>query len=160
MADLRISIAKTLIHEGGFVNNPADPGGATNMGITQNDIPGTDVKSLTPDQATNWYLTTLKPQRFNNPLYAEIQSQDVCNKIFDMGILFGVGTAVAILQATLKITADAHFGPDTLAAINEADDVSLLNSYKTNLVTHAFNVATAHPAERIFLKGWADRINS
>jgi lysozyme family protein len=155
MSDPKISIAKTLIHEGGWVDNPADPGGVTNMGITQSDMPGQDMRALTVDQATTYYL-----ENYVKPLYSQIQDQSILDKLIDMGILFGIKTAVAILQTTLQIVADGHFGPLTLAAVNEADEVSLLDTYKTNLVTHAFNIATAHPAERIFLKGWSNRINS
>ena len=35
MADLKISLLKTLKHEGGYVNHPSDPGGETNLGITK-----------------------------------------------------------------------------------------------------------------------------
>jgi lysozyme family protein len=153
--DTRLAIQKTLIHEGGFSDNSADPGRATNMGITQADMPGQNMRELTVDQAVAYY-----EEHYVKPLYAQITDQAVGEKIFDLGVLFGVGTAVSILQLTLSITQDGQFGPNTLSAVNQAEPVSLLTHYKGNLATHAFNVANAKPQERIFLQGWLNRINS
>lgn len=46
MARFEDAIKLTLIHEGGYVNNPADPGGETNMGITKRDHPNEDIKNM------------------------------------------------------------------------------------------------------------------
>jgi lysozyme family protein len=155
MADFRTAVLKTLTHEGGYVNNPNDSGGATNFGITQKDLPGQDMQLLTEDQAVNYY-----DEHYWKSLYSQIDSQLIADKLFDSGVLFGVGTAVTILQLTLSIVQDGAFGPGTLTAVNQADETSLLLGYKTNLVTHAFNIAIAHPQDRVFIKGWTSRINS
>ena len=55
MADFNQAVVLTLKHEGGFVDNPADPGGATNMGITQRDLPGVDIRNLSTPLAMNYY---------------------------------------------------------------------------------------------------------
>lgn len=155
MADFNQAVSKTLQHEGGFVDDPRDRGGRTNMGITQADLPDIDIKNLTMTQAVAYYSA-----HYWKSLFSQITSQAVAEKVFDCGVLFGVGTAVRILQLTLSTTQDGIFGVNTLAAVNQSDEVSLLKSYKTNLVTHAFNVATQNPQDRVFLKGWTDRINS
>jgi lysozyme family protein len=174
MADPRIALAITLDanHEGGYQDEHNDRANwssgqigvgtlvGTKYGITAVDMPGVDIKNLTLEAAENWYLTTTKPQHFNNPLYAQIESQVVHNKLFDMGVLFGVGTAVAVLQLTLGLKQDCVFGPVTLAAVNATSPDSLLDKYKTNMVTHAFNVAAKNPEERGNLPGWSRRINS
>ncbi len=155
MADFKLAVSKTLQHEGGYVNNLNDSGGPTKYGITQADMPGVDIASITPEQAEAYYA-----EHYWKPFYSQIVSQLVGEKLFDMGILFGVGTAVGILQLSLGITVDHSFGPITLAHANESDETSLLKTYKANLVTHTFNIATANSKNRIFLKGWANRINS
>jgi lysozyme family protein len=156
MANLDLSIAKTLINEGGYVDNPNDPGGPTKYGITQKDMPGISIMNLTEAQATAYYQ-----ENYVKPLYSQIENQLTCDKLFDMGVLFGVGTAVRILQLTMGIRdPDGCFGPETLAITNEADQNTLLASYKTNLVTHTFNIAGANPKLREFLVGWGKRINS
>lgn len=155
MSDFKTAILLTLVHEGGYVNNPDDPGGETNMGISKRQFPDLDIKNLTQDQAVEIYR-----EGYWKQLFSQVESQAIANKLFDLGVLFGVGTAVGILQLTLGITVDHAFGPNTLQAINDADEISLLASYKANLMTHIFNIATANPAERQFLKGWGNRINS
>lgn len=160
MSDIKISIQKTLVNEGGYVDNPNDSGGATKYGITQIDLDEwlgvgkMNVRDLGEDQAAGWY-----EKKFSNPLYCQIEAQDVCDKIFDMGVLFGVETTVRIFQTTLGIKADGEFGPASLSATNAADSNSLLASFKTNMLTHAFNIATINPKDRVFLKGWGNRIN-
>jgi lysozyme family protein len=155
MSDFRLAIQKTLIHEGGYVNNPNDAGGETNFGISKREYPNLDIKNLTQDQAIEIYR-----EGYWKPFYSQINSQLIADKLFDLGVLFGVGTAVGILQLSANITVDHKFGPNTLAAVNQSDEASLLAAYKTNMVTHAFNIVAAKPQNRVFLKGWANRINS
>lgn len=167
MADFKTAVLITLDHEGGFQKDASDHANwssgkigegtlvGTKYGITALDMPGTDIENLTVDQAVEYYV-----EHYWKNLYAQITSQLVANKLFDLGVLFGVGTAVGILQLTLGITVDHSFGPLTLQATNEMDETSLLKNYKANMMTHAFNVATANPAERGDLRGWGTRINS
>jgi lysozyme family protein len=155
MSDSKTAIALTLVHEGGYVNNPNDSGGATKYGITQRDMPDVNIADITPEQATAYYV-----EHYWKALYSEIESQDIANKIFDMGVLFGVGTAVRLLQTGLNLIVDGAFGPATLAAVNEADPYSLLQAYKTTLVSHAIGIANAQPKDRVFLAGWIKRINA
>lgn len=156
MADLNVSIEKTLHNEGGYVDNPADKGGPTNMGITQADMPGVDMRTISVAQAEAYYQ-----EHYAKPLYAQIQNQAICDKLFDMGVLFGVGTATIFLQTCLTMEpTDGIFGPDTLEATNAADSTSLLAAFKAILVTHATQIGAQDPTQRQFVKGWWNRINS
>jgi lysozyme family protein len=155
MADSKISIAKTLINEGGYVDNPNDSGGPTKYGITQKDMPGVNIQDITPEQATEYYQ-----DHYWKALYSQIDSQVVADKLFDMGVLFGVGEAVKLLQIVLTLTADTIFGPHTLEAVNQADPGSLLTTYKTALVNYVIGIANDRPQDRVFLTGWIRRINS
>jgi lysozyme family protein len=158
MADSKIAIASTLQHEGGYVNNPNDSGGETNMGITAKDMPGVYMHELTVEQATAYYL-----EHYWKALYSQINDQNLANKLFDMGVLFGVGTAVKILQtifAVNQVVADGVFGPHTLDIVNTAGPIGLLGVYKTSLVSHALAVVNANPNDRVFFAGWVKRINS
>lgn len=49
------AVAFVLAREGGFSNNPADPGGATNFGISQRAYPSVDIKALTVAEAKAIY---------------------------------------------------------------------------------------------------------
>lgn len=156
MADFKLAVQKTLIHEGGYVNNPNDKGGPTKYGITQADMPGVDIESITPDQATAYYA-----EHYWKPLYSQINNQLLAEKLFDMGVLLGVGTAVRLLQISMQprvnIVSDGTFGPNTLNATNLIGD---LDEYKKTLAQHAIYVATKNPQDVEFLRGWTTRIDS
>ena len=49
------AVTQALIDEGGYVNDPADPGGETNMGISKRSYPHEDIKNLTRDRAIDLY---------------------------------------------------------------------------------------------------------
>ena len=148
----------TLGHEGGYDDNPNDTGGETNFGITQADMPGQDMKLLTVQQAVAYYA-----EHYWKSLFGQISDQDVLNKLFDMGVLFGVGEAAYLLQRALNFLPDKWtktFDDDTLTATNAAVAVDLLKRYKPHLQAHAMNLANANPNDRVFLSGWLKRIQS
>jgi type VI secretion system secreted protein VgrG len=155
MADPKVAIALTLVHEGGYVDNKNDPGGITNMGITQADLPGQNMRALTAEQATQYYL-----QNFWETLYSQIENQAVASKLFDLGVLFGVRTAIESLQTALGITVDGSFGQETLTAVNSAEPINLLLQYKVAFVHRALVIGSEKPSERVFVAGWIKRINS
>ncbi len=160
MAIFITAIQKTLVNEGGFVDNPNDPGGATKYGITQRDMPDVIIHDITEVQAVAYYQ-----EHYWKPLYSQIVSQDVADKVFDLGVLFGVGEAVKVLQIVLQTgvpstTIDGDFGPETLSAVNQIDPTSLLNAYKTAMVTYMLRIVTNKPNLRQFAAGWGRRINS
>ena len=155
MSDINISINKTLLHEGGYVNNPLDSGGPTKYGITSHDLPGVDIQNLTVPQAVVYYT-----EHYVKPLYVQIQNQEVLDKLFDFGVLFGVVTAIMNLQRVVKVTSDGIFGSGTLQAVNEFDPSNLIKGYKLALSTHVENIILAHPEDKAFYHGWINRINS
>lgn len=168
MADAKIAIQITLEHEGGFQKDPNDHANwssgtinvgrlmGTKYGITAVDMPGVDIASLTPDQATAYYM-----EHYWKQLYSQIKSQSVANKLFDMGVLFGVGTAVEILQITLGlIPVDGNFGPETLERTNWAQGAIFLSAYEVELELHAQKISVANPLEAQNLNGWVTRIRS
>ena len=125
------------------------------MGITQRDLPDIPIQTLTVAQATLYYL-----EHYWKGLYSSIASQQMANKIFDFGVLFGVGTAVKVLQGILGIKQDGLFGPASLVAVNATDGVMLLEEYKNSMLLHAEAVVAANPTLTKFLAGWMRRINS
>ncbi len=155
MADFDIAVQLTLKNEGGFVDNPADPGGATNMGVEQRDLPSIPIRGLTVAQAMAYYRET-----YWKPLYSNISSQAIASKLFDLGVLFGVGTAVKNLQGALGLLSDGVFGPVTLAAVNEEKPDELLSKFQMKMRARAQAIAIMNPAEVQFLDGWLRRINS
>ena len=128
------------------------------MGVEQRDLPNVPIQTLTVTQATQYYI-----QNYWKPLYSQISSQAIASKLFDMGVLFGVGTAVKILQTIFSmhgIIADGIFGPQTLQIVNMAEPTGLLAVYKNAMYQRAVNVVASNPGEAMFLGGWKNRIYS
>lgn len=170
MSDARTAIMITLdpAHEGGFQKNYHDranwTGGqvgvgtlvGTNGGITTLDMPGVDIEHLTTEQKVQYYLAN-----YWKPLYSQIVSQLIANKLFDLGVLFGIGTAVHNLQTALGWPdTDGIFGHLTLNAVNQSSISGLLGQFKSTMLSHARSVAAANPNEAPFLPDWIRRINS
>lgn len=170
MSDYRTAVNLTLIHEGSFQNDPDDHANwssgqigvgtlvGTKYGITAVDMPGVDIANITQEQAVQYYA-----EHYWKSGYSQIEAQSVADKLFDLGVLFGVETAVRQMQIVLApyfhIDTDGIWGAHTLDAINQSDEPSLLEGYKAQMVRHTFEIATAKPEERKYLAGWGRRIN-
>lgn len=111
--------------EGGYVNNPKDPGGATNMGVTLRALqdhrghPCTwrDVQALSSAEVSAIYAETYWPAVCGDQLPAGV---DLI--VFDAGVNCGRGRAAAFLQTALGVTADGALGPQTLSAVAGVND--------------------------------------
>ena len=113
-------IERVLSHEGGYVNDPRDPGGETNWGISKRSYPNVDIKNLTRDQAAEIYL-----RDFWNPLGAAPDA--IKFQVFDFAVNSGIQTAIRKLQAAIGVLDDGHWGPrsaEKLASM-ETNDVLL-----------------------------------
>lgn len=126
-------IAKAIVtREGGFVNDPDDPGGATNFGVTIHtmrrlglDLTGdgqvdiSDVRSLTQAQAVDIFIKYY----FERPLIGELPTP-LQASVFDMYVNAG-GNAVKILQRLLRemgfdVAVDGALGPQSIGAVRDA----------------------------------------
>jgi lysozyme family protein len=158
VADFNQAVQKTLVHEGGYVDNPNDKGGPTKYGITQADMPGVNIAAITTEMAVAYYR-----EHYWKDLYSQINDQPTADKLFDTGVLFGVGTAVKLLQIALKnkimVVSDGVFGEQTLAALNQAG-ANFVLAYRPVLLNHCMNIVNRNPSDGVFLEGWANRINS
>jgi lysozyme family protein len=171
MADFNIAVQITMDddHEGGFQKMHGDKGNwtggevgvgelrGTKYGISAAQFPNLDIQSLTKDQAAAIYK-----EGYWKDLYSQIDDQPLANKLFDMGVLFGVHTAVRMLQISIQnkiaVVSDGVFGQQTLDTLNQLG--SPLPGYKTTLIQHIVNVVTNNPDEAQFSAGWIRRINS
>ena len=112
-------LAEVLKHEGGYVDHPADPGGATNMGITfatLADWRGTaitkdDVRALTVAEAGEIYRA-----RYWQPVRGDALPSGVDLAVFDYAVNSGPGRAAKALQQALGVAQDGAIGPKTLDA--------------------------------------------
>lgn len=177
MADFQKAIGHTLRWEGGFVDHPDDPGGATNRGITIGVFKryGPSLLSVNPTVENLKALTEAQAKVIYKAIFWDgidgdkIKSQEVAAIYFDgvvnMGGPHGRGNGVKVMQRTLRamgfnIDVDGIHGPQTLAAINVAHPVSLHNNYKAARAEYYKDLARRKPSMSVFLKGWLNRIYS
>lgn len=108
-----------LMSEGGYSNNPHDPGGPTNLGITQSTLSAwlghpasvADVQRLTQAQVEPIYQA-----EYYNAAHCQQTPAGVDLMVFDEAVNQGVGRAIRTLQQAIGVTADGYFGPMSLAA--------------------------------------------
>ncbi|MEJ0066873.1 MAG: glycosyl hydrolase 108 family protein [Caulobacteraceae bacterium] len=146
-----------LASEGGFVDDPADPGGATNLGVTRATLSSwlgrpasiADVEALTPAVVAPLYRA-----RYWNPSHAGDCPPGVDLMVFDEAVNQGVGGALATLQSALGVAADGAFGSGTSAALAAADPARLIHAIATDREAHY----RALPGFRRFGHGWLARL--
>ena len=136
-------------HEGGYANDPNDPGGETNWGISKRSYPNVDIKNLTRAQAREIYRRDFWERINGEKLYDGVAFQ-----VFDFAVNSGIGTAVRALQRAIGTADDGHWGPASQAAadkMSEADQIMRLNAERLDFMTRLSNWQF-HGA------GWARRI--
>jgi lysozyme family protein len=140
---------RVLGHEGGYVNNPKDPGGETKWGISKRSYPNLDIKSLTRDEAVIIYR-----RDFWERIRADALSDGVAFQLFDFAFNSGIETAVRYFQRALGVADDGHWGPISQAAADgtsETDQIMLLLAERLDFMTRLSNWDNAS-------RGWARRI--
>lgn len=147
--NLEQSLKQLLGHEGGFVDHPSDPGGATNFGITQrvaraHGFNG-DMRNLPLGTALNIYKSD-----YWDPIKAEQLPEVLRFHVFDAAVNSGPAQAIKWLQSAGGVTVDGVIGPKTLAA------AASVTPGKYSGIRLRF--MTDLPTWSTFGRGWARRI--
>src|SRR6185437_2259273 len=125
------SVKLVLRSEGGFVDNLADPGGATNLGITRATLSNwlrhpasvADVQSLSVDTAMAIYQAN-----YWTAIKGDSLPLGIDYAVFDYAVNSGPGRAAKDLQSVLGVAVDGIIGPVTLAAAAKAEPVGVINA--------------------------------
>jgi len=136
-------------HEGGYVNDPADPGGETKFGVSRRAYPLENIKGMTLERAKVLYL-----RDYWGPAGCDAVPDAIKFDLFDMAVNSGVVPAVRALQRAVGATPDGILGPKTLQAINSMPAprlVARLNGYRLDLMTDL-------KTWPVFGRGWAKRV--
>ena len=154
--------------EGGFVNDPDDLGGATNMGVTistwkqvgydkdgDGDIDVDDLHLLTREDVVN---RVLKPHYWDRWKADDIKSQSVANILVDWVWASGAH-GIKIPQRLLGVTVDGIVGPKTIAAVNARNPRELFDMIKIARFDFIEDICRKRPANNKFKRGWMNRIN-
>lgn len=134
-------------HEGGYVNDPRDPGGETKYGISKRAYPTVNIKDLTLDQAKAIYK-----KDYWDATDAESISGTARLMVFDCSVNCGVNTAKKLLQRSVGVTPDGIIGPKTRAAISNTTDLAM------KFAGHWLQYYTELPGWPTYGKGWTRRV--
>jgi type VI secretion system secreted protein VgrG len=160
-ASFDLALPWVLRHEGGWSDDPSDPGGATNYGITletarRHGIIGKDALSrITPDQVAEIYRKDY--WRFNL-----VEDQRVATKLMDMAVNMGLMTTVKLAQGVLNdlgasLVVDGVWGPKTRECINAVSPDRMLTLLSTKSADYYRAIVAKRPESVKFLKGWLNR---
>jgi len=157
MANFDKAIPIILRHEGGYVNDPDDPGGETNMGITKRDFPQLDIANLTAEQAKGIY----KEKYWDAVKGNQISNQKVANQIFDFGVNAGTKRSIRKAQEVLKETfnvmvVDGIIGNQTIGTLNSFDSDLFIVKFKLKRIEYYTEIAKK-TSLRKFLYAWTKR---
>lgn len=113
--DFNAAAAFTLRFEGGYVNDPRDPGGETNHGISKRAYPDLDIAKLTASEAREiYYRDYWLPARCN------MLPPPLATAMFDYAVNSGPKAAITGLQAIIGTPADGLWGSRTQTALDRA----------------------------------------
>lgn len=114
--DFDTAFTRLVGNEGGYVNDPRDPGGETKFGISKRSYHDVNIATLTVDGAKAiYYRDFWKPLADAHPA--------IKFQVFDFAVNSGMQTAIRKLQAAIGVADDGHWGPVSAAAL-QAMDVS------------------------------------
>lgn len=167
MANINLLAPKIFKWEGGFVNDPDDLGGATNMGVTiatwrqvgydkdgDGDIDTEDIRLLTRADATivlkKFYWDRWKADQINNQSVADI----LVDWVWASG-----RWGIVIPQRILKVPDDGIVGPKTIKAVNSANPKEFHGQIVEERKKFIENIVANNPSQIKFRKGWLNRIN-
>lgn len=175
MADFNVFLPKLLRFEGGWVDDPADPGGATNKGITLATFASVarplleieptreNLRQLSDDQAARIYR-----KLYWNKLNAdEIGLQALAEIYVDFYVNAGAN-AVRLMQRCLNTTGavapsiavDGVHGNATRAALLDHEPTALYRRYRDGRIAYYHELAEKRPTLQRFLKGWLNRVDA
>ena len=168
MADVKKLAPFILKGEGGFVNDPDDLGGATNMGVTmatykvyckrkgRPEPAIDDLKHLSNDE----WIDILKSLYWDKWKADQIKSQSVANILVDWVWASG-NYGIKIPQELLGVTADGIVGKNTLAAVNNyPSQHELFDKIRQARLDYIDRICKSRPVNEKYRRGWCNRINN
>jgi lysozyme family protein len=153
------ALKQVLVYEGNYVNNPNDPGGATNKGITQAVYNAWRKSRKQAVQSVKLIsdaeVAAIYKQNYWNAIKGDSLASGLDLATFDYAVNSGVGRASKALQAAVGVAQDGIIGPQTIAAANKNPTATIANLCNARL---AF--LKGLKTWRFFGKGWNSRVAS
>lgn len=146
-----------LRFEGGYVDHPADPGGATNMGITQGTLAAWRGKRVTKPEVhalSRAEAAMIYRARYWDAVRGDELPSGLDLALFDLAVNSGVARAVRLLQRALHLKQDGRIGKHTLARITAGDTAELIHA----LCDERRAFLKALSTFPVFGRGWMARV--
>jgi lysozyme family protein len=158
-SNFETALAHVLKSEGGYVNNPQDPGGRTNLGCTQavweafvgHPVSEADMKALTPEDVAPLYKRKYWDKVSGDQLPAGLDYA-----VFDAAINSGPGRAAKWLQEVVGVEADGVIGYKTIIALQEMPLARIIALYNDKRLQFLESL----PTFTTFGRGWSNRVSS
>jgi lysozyme family protein len=156
------SFARIIKSEGGYVNDPADRGGETNLGVTIGAWGAYLGRAIQPGEMKALTVDTVKPF-YKSMYWDKVKGDDlpvgVDYAVFDFAVNAGVGRAAKFLQRAVGAVDDAVIGPGTLALVAKTTPGELLENFAKQKEAFYNSLAEKNPTQKKFLKGWMARVD-
>ena len=157
-SNFALSLEYVLKNEGGYVNDPRDPGGETMMGVTKaawstwlkRHIDDGEMAKLTVADITPFFKALYWDKSYCNQLPTGIDYM-----AFDASVNMGVGQSIRLLQKSLGCVPDGVIGSNTMKAINDADVSDMIDRYTALKEQFYRSLALFNT----YGKGWLSRVD-
>jgi len=158
MNDFKECLDLVLKSEGGYVDDPRDSGGRTNLGVTQKSLEewlGHDVdekfmRKLTPEMVEPFY-----EQKYWRPCYAGVLPRGLNYLMFSAGVMSGPGRSVKLLQQAIGCVSDGVIGSRTREQIRNSNIATLITKF-SEARREYYRTLKSFP---VFGKGWLARVD-
>jgi lysozyme family protein len=152
-------LALVLKSEGGFVNNPRDPGGMTNLGVTKatweawvgHTVTESEMRGLGPQDVAPLYKA-----QYWDKINGDALPYGVDYAVFDFCVNSGVNRAAKVLQQVCGVTQDGKIGAATIAACGNGNAREIATTVCEKRLAFLQSLSTYDT----FGKGWANRVAS
>jgi len=144
------SLDAVLLHEGGYVNDPRDSGGETNMGISRRSYPQENIKGMTRKRAGEIYR-----RDYWNSVRGDELPSGLDYVMFDAAAHSGPSRAIKWLQAAAGVPQDGVFGAVTQTAVAKHDPGDLVRKVCANRLAFMRRLGTWP----VYGVGWARRVD-
>ncbi len=172
MANYEQALQWILSHEGGYVNDPDDPGGETYKGVArkmnskwdgwlvvdmlkrQSGFPANLDKDTELQEAVKSFYQINYWDRIKGD---HIQNQEVATSIFDFAVNAGVSTSSSLAQLVVGTTQDGVIGNQSIAQINGFDPEHFIASFTVAKIARYISIVKKRPTSKKYFYGWVCR---
>ena len=172
MADFNEAYISTMKSEGGYVNDPDDPGGETYKGVARkynskwsgwitidllkqkSNFP----KNLDLDEGLQKEIENFYEMNYWDKVQGDsIEDQDIAESIFDFGVNAGPKTSAKLAQLSVNAEPDGIIGPKTLERLNAEDKKTFLALFAIAKIGRYASICEKNSSSRKYFYGWVRR---